>query len=249
MSKPTLVSVNRAIGYPPSGQWAHDLRNVLATLSLHVETLSRFAGARGERTAEAALIMMRRMTALCNEAVMQSVRPDQAARRRGFDVVRTIEEVIAVLRPVAPEGFAIGFSGEDPCIALADPQDTFRILFNLVHNALGVARRGGRISHVHIAIAREGSTVSLRVADDGPGLPKSVQARLYGPQPRAAAKSGGSGLGLAICRELVERNGGALRLTASDRGAAFVVELAGVATVGLEPGATMPSIGKRIARV
>jgi signal transduction histidine kinase len=53
--------------------------------------------------------------------------------------------------------------------------------------------------------------VLIDVADNGPGIPESIRARLF--QPFAgSARQGGSGLGLAIARDLARAHGGDIEL-------------------------------------
>jgi hypothetical protein len=52
-------------------------------------------------------------------------------------------------------------------------------------------------------------------------------------------------MGLAIARELAERNGGMLQHIETDRGAAFVLQLAAGTGMTSEPGA-LRSLGKRV---
>ena len=115
------------------------------------------------------------------------------------------------------------------------------ILANLAQNAVACARGGGAISHVTVTAAHAGPLVSVRISDDDPGLPKPVRAKLFRPQTACAANCGG--LGIAIARELAERNGASLKLADARKGTAFVLELAGVRAITLEPGAAMPSLG------
>ena len=79
---------------------------------------------------------------MCNETMAQTTQNDAAKRRCGFDVIKTIVQIANLLRPTAPEGFEIRVAGSGAFIVLADSRDVFRILFNLVHNAIAVARHG-----------------------------------------------------------------------------------------------------------
>jgi len=54
MSQLTVVSSAPAMGYLPPVQAAHDLRNLLATVALHLETLQRLSGPSDARTSDAA---------------------------------------------------------------------------------------------------------------------------------------------------------------------------------------------------
>ncbi len=97
-----------------------------------------------------------------------------------------------------------------------------QILGNLLGNVEKYAASGGR---VHIASeGREGIT-RIRVADEGPGIPKSAIKRVFEPFYRVsgAITDGvtGTGIGLAIARELARRHGGDLLLVESERGATF----------------------------
>jgi signal transduction histidine kinase len=243
MSQLILASSNPAPSAKLSTQWAHDLRNALATIGLHLETLERLSGSRGRDIAHAAHTLMSRAATMCNEAIAQAAQAEPQSRRRGFDIGKTIAQVADLLRPSAPEGFEIRVASIGPFIVLADPQEIFRILFNLTHNAIAIARQGRtQITHVTLLVERVGTTVTVRVGDDGPGLPQAVRANLFRPQSSATS---GSGIGLAIARELAERNGGGLQHVASARGATFLLQLAAATGSTADLGA-LRSLGKRV---
>jgi len=247
MSSLILTSVNSPSAGGPSARWAHDIRNALATVGLHLETLERLSGSRGREIAQAAHTLMSRAAAMCNEAMAQGSQADAPSRRRGLDIVKTIVQIANLLRPTAPDGFEIRIAGSGSFIVLADPQEVFRILFNLVHNAIAIARRQAdrRMTHVTLLVERAGTTVTVRIADDGPGLPQAVRASLFRTQH---SSTGGSGLGLSIARELAERNGGVLQLAESARGTTFVLELSGLAAMPSEERGALRSLGKRAVR-
>lgn len=229
----------------PSARWAHDIRNALATVGLHLETLERLSGTRGREIAHAAHALMSRAATMCNEAMAQGSQTETLSRRKPFDVARTAAQVANLLRPTAPDGFEVQVAGTGSFMALADPQETFRILFNLVHNAVAIARQqkpGGRMSNVTLMIERRGGSVKVRIADDGPGLPATVRAKLFRPQ---RSTTGGSGVGLSIARELAEQNGGVLQFAESARGTTFVLELPASKTMVTEASGAFRSLGKR----
>ena len=93
--------------------------------------------------------------------------------------------------------------------ALAE-EDARTIVENLIANALAATPEGGsmRVS------AGDGvpGFVTVRVEDDGPGIPEALLERVFEPHFRLADRGavGGSGLGLAIARELAVRAGGSL---------------------------------------
>jgi len=242
MSQLALAALTTSTG--PSARWAHDVRNALATVGLHLETLERMSGPRGRDIAHAAHTLMSRAAAMCSEAMSQGGALEASSRRRPFDIARTISQIANLLRPIAPAGFEIRVAENGAFAVLADQQEVFRVLFNLVHNALSVARAHAGtaqpMSHVTLLIERHDTTVTVRIADDGPGLPQAVRHNLFRPQQ---ASSGG-GLGLAIARELAERNGGMLQHVESARGATFLLQLPAATGLMAEAGA-LRSLGKR----
>jgi signal transduction histidine kinase len=224
MSQLALVTPSTPAGLAP---WAHDIRNTLATVGLHLETLERLSGGRGRDVARAAHTLMSRAAAMCTEAMKQSARPDLESRLGGFDVMKTIVQIANLLRPTAPASFRIRVAGSGSFGVLADQQDVFRIIFNLLHNAISIARKTtdeeSKMSSVTLLVEKVGgATVVVRIADDGPGLPPEVRNRLF---RRRDAHIIGNGMGLAIARELAERNGGVLKLVDSARGTTFLLEL------------------------
>jgi signal transduction histidine kinase len=77
------------------------------------------------------------------------------------------------------------------------------ILSNLVVNALEATPRGG---HVTVSAGQENGKCSVRVEDDGPGIPAALREKIL--QPFFTTKSQGTGLGLAIVARRVAEFGG-----------------------------------------
>jgi signal transduction histidine kinase len=110
-----------------------------------------------------------------------------------------------------------------------------QVLENLLNNALRYVPSGGSVAvSVAPASGDRGGRHSLRVEDDGPGIPQGemghVFERFYRVEAAGRTDSGGdgkgSGLGLAIVKEIVERHGGTVRAETSDpHGLRIIVEL------------------------
>jgi signal transduction histidine kinase len=98
-------------------------------------------------------------------------------------------------------------------------------LESLVKNAIdALAGRGGTVAVS--AEAAAGGQVRIRVADDGPGVPRALRARIF--DAGFSTKERGWGIGLPLTRRIVEENhGGRLVLQPSPKGAVFDVILPG----------------------
>jgi len=67
-------------------------------------------------------------------------------------------------------------------------------------------------------------TVVIRVADNGPGIPREIRSRVF--EPGFSTKKSGWGIGLSLAKRIVEENhGGKLTLASSEQGAAFEIIL------------------------
>jgi len=95
-----------------------------------------------------------------------------------------------------------------------------QVLTNLLENAVKNTPAG---TGVELRAWSDGSSVTVEIADHGPGLAPGDEARVFDKFYRSAAGSSrGAGLGLTICRAIVEAHGG--RIWAQNRpdgGAAF----------------------------
>jgi len=85
-----------------------------------------------------------------------------------------------------------------------------RVLVNLLENAIKYSPKGGRIA---VSAADRGSEWEISVQDEGPGIPKQDQRRIFerfyrGEKDRNGLKVSGTGLGLAICKHIVLKHGG-----------------------------------------
>jgi signal transduction histidine kinase len=95
--------------------------------------------------------------------------------------------------------------------ARADADQLYRVLSNLVRNA--VQAIDGTSTTGKVTISGEGNPgrTVIRVSDTGPGLPDKARENLFQPF-RGGVRQGGFGLGLVISSELVRLHGGSLSL-------------------------------------
>lgn len=112
---------------------------------------------------------------------------------------------------------------EEPLLVRGDAVLLEWALEAVVKNAIDVlAGRGGTVSVSVASVA--GDAVRIRVADDGPGIPREHRTKIF--EAGFTTKERGWGVGLSLAKRIVERNHrGRLVLAPSDRGACFDIIL------------------------
>ncbi len=141
-----------------------------------------------------------------------------------------VQDVLDVLTGIGAEG-GIGFDIRvpDDLTVDADPDQLFRVIHNLVRNAVQALMNEPEdeavIKQVTVSAYRTGSVVSISVDDTGPGMPQKARENLF-KAFRGSTRSGGTGLGLAIARELVLAHGGTIALVEKAQpGTLFRIEI------------------------
>lgn len=117
---------------------------------------------------------------------------------------------------------------------LVVPQELGRVLQNLIHNAIYAVcqkRRestGAYVPTITVRTLREGGDVIIQVEDNGPGIPKDIQARIFEPFfTTKPPDAGNTGLGLSLSYDIVVKlHGGSLTVESEmNRYTRFTVRL------------------------
>ncbi|PLX95778.1 MAG: hypothetical protein C0621_03150 [Desulfuromonas sp.] len=98
---------------------------------------------------------------------------------------------------------------------LADEAQICRVLNNLLGNAIKFTPQGGKIRLRARLDAEKPEMITVRLCDNGPGIPDELRHRLFGHYQQLTTSPlfrKGTGLGLAICREIVHLHGGEIWL-------------------------------------
>ena len=148
-------------------------------------------------------------------------------------------EIVAVeleaARVHAPDSIELRLTAPQVLPAVsADPGQLRQVLSNLIDNAIKYSPSGGAVT---VALEPRDRFVRFSVSDDGLGIPRDEQSRIfekfYRLDPDMTQGIGGTGLGLYICRELVRRVDGRIWVESDgNSGSTFVVEIPCESPVG-----------------
>ncbi|MCU0229910.1 MAG: ATP-binding protein, partial [Acidobacteria bacterium] len=122
---------------------------------------------------------------------------------------------------------------ESGAVAIADPAQLEQVIVNLLLNALEAMPEGGTLT-VGTGVDSDGM-VRIEVADTGKGVAPENRERIF--EPFFTTKGKGTGLGLAISRQLIEQQGGTLRVGESSGGGAVFTVRVPARTAGAESAA------------
>jgi signal transduction histidine kinase len=145
--------------------------------------------------------------------------------REPVDCSALAQRVATEMEPVAQaKGVAIETETQtQPLYVVGDESELRRALTNLAANAVAATPSGGRVT---IEGAGRNGHVTLRVSDDGYGVPEERRVALF-ERFIARGPGGGTGLGLYIVRRIAEKHGGSVEYAPRDpRGSTFTVTLA-----------------------
>jgi signal transduction histidine kinase len=203
---------------------AHQLGTPLSSLAGWIELLEERAEDPSTRTA--AMHMQADLERL-DRVAHRFERIGREPKSESVDVAKLVDRVATYFRARVPtlantitidvthDGAAAPVSGDPVLLEWA--------IEVLARNAVdALAGRGGRIRFSTAPLSDGG--VRIRVADDGPGIPSGLRARIF--EPGFSTKQSGWGIGLSLARRIVEENHrGKLVLATADSGATFDVIL------------------------
>lgn len=232
-----------------SSYLAHEIRTPLSSTRMNLQRLQRWTrmGKLPEECAEPIEISLKEIDRLATSVsgVLTLARP-QDADPVLLNLHEVMEEAIELLRGEMVrrniELFVDLDAGADR--VLARPGQIKAVLTNLILNAIEAQPEGGQIEITSRLVRTTEAgrpTIELRVRDEGPGVPASIQGRIF--DPFFSTKDAGSGIGLAVASQSVRENAGELLLepaSVADSGANFLVRLPLAPLTGERPERAIP---------
>ena len=111
--------------------------------------------------------------------------------------------------------------------AWGDKRQVGRVFINLIKNAWEALGKGEQAKiHVSARPAEEQGYVEVRIRDNGPGIPKEIQDKIWVSFFTTKGSHGGTGLGLSACMEIITQSGGKIWLESEvGEGATFITLL------------------------
>jgi signal transduction histidine kinase len=212
------------------GRMAHEIRNPLSSLNIHVQLLEEdLAGlpspAREETVTRIEIIQgeLHRLENIVKH-FLRLARPTDLDPAP-LELAKLVGHVCALLEPEAQaQKTELVTRIQEPLpTLLADASQLTQALVNLVINALQAVGQHGRVEVSVSAPAALGDVI-IEVRDTGPGIPPDGLSAVF--EPYYTTKPEGSGLGLWIAQQVATAHGGSLRAANTPgAGAVFTLRL------------------------
>jgi signal transduction histidine kinase len=209
---------------------SHDLRSPLRAISGYAMALLEDCGPRLDETSRDHLERILRASKRMDQLTIDVLKYSRVARAdvqcEAVDVEQTVRSAVEHYSELNPA--AVDITLLTPMHAvLAHEPSLAQALANLLTNAAKFVKPGDR-PQITVRTEKRGDRVRVWVEDQGIGISKKDQSRLFGIFERAANTKAyaGTGMGLAIVRKAVEKMGGACGVESDGAfGSRFWIEL------------------------
>ena len=189
-----------------SGGVAHEIKNPLNAISLHLDLLRARAEASDRDLIPEIDVLSKEVRRLDRvvKTFLDFSRPVEV-RFSEVDLGALAVEVAHLMTPQARlAGIAVECNAPlEPALIRGDQDMLKQVVLNLVTNAMEAMKHGGNLK---ISVAGDHDNVTLEVADNGPGIPAAERDKVF--QLYFTTKDKGSGIGLAMTYRAVQLHNG-----------------------------------------
>ncbi len=199
-----------------TGGVAHEIKNPLNSIALHLEVLRARLEGQGREVEQEIDVISNEITRLDRvvKAFLDFTRP-MDLHLVEVDAASLAREIARLVGPeAAGRGIEIVLDCDNaaPVHLNADKDLLKQALLNVVMNAVEAMKDGGRLE---IGVRRTGAECAIRVTDQGGGIPEAVRDKIF--DLYFTTKGKGSGIGLAMTFRVVQLHNGTIDFT-SDAG-------------------------------
>ncbi len=195
-------------------QVAHEIKNPLTPMRLHLQQLLRLQKEDPEQAREwskkTIQTLIEQIDVLARIATEFSQFATLSQTRHTTFCLADLLREVTVLYTQNVKAAHLQVDALPTCMVWADRDQLARVLINLLRNAIQ-SIPDDREGIIKISSTVEAEQVTVSITDNGAGVPVAIRERIF--QARFTTKSTGSGWGLAMAKNIMEQAGGTIGYT------------------------------------
>jgi signal transduction histidine kinase len=224
-----LQAERLAVAGTMAAQLAHEIRNPLGSITLNLDLVSkeidRLAGSGAGAPEESRTLIaemrdeVRRVQGVLSNYLAFTRLPKP--NRGLLNLNELLEQKLPFMQAAFEKSQVEAVHRFDPLLPaiLADPEQIWQVLLNLVQNALDAMPEGGLLT---FATGRIGIDAILQVGDTGAGMTEDQAQNIF--RPFFSTKTRGTGIGLAIAQQIITEHQGHIECaTVRGKGTTFTI--------------------------
>ncbi len=208
-------------------QVAHEIKNPLTPMKLSIQQLLRVydpsdlqSTDKVKRVLNSIVEQIDGMTRIANEFSRFAKMPEPT--KKEVDLIVLIHNALSFFEAEEKIKFNI-VSNEKQLILNIDKEQWVQVFNNLIQNAIH-ALEGKEIGEITISVQKDNNSVFIEVSDNGCGISRDEQDKLF--VPYFTTKSSGSGIGLSMVKQIIENHEGEISFVSElNKGTRFRIKL------------------------
>ena len=209
-------------------QIAHEIKNPLTPMKLHIQYLQRAWKDNVdnfdeylERVTNSLIEQIDQLSVIATEFSNFAKMP--VAKRSRIDIISKLKSTCDLHRKTPGLRIIEDFDPSIPVWVYADPDQMVSVFNNLIKNAQQAIPKN-REGILKITAEAGNNKMTITFSDNGNGIPDDVKEKIF--QPNFTTKSSGMGLGLAIVKNIITNSKGKIWFTTEKgKGTTFFIEL------------------------
>ena len=146
-----------------------------------------------------------------------------------FDLHELLERTVSFLRSElkhSPVEIHLDFAADSSSVS-SNPKLLEQVFVNLIANAIhAIAEKGGESGRIAIRTIQNNSEIEISIEDNGTGIPKDAQGKVFDLFYTTKPPGKGTGLGLPICQNILRQLGGEITFVSeANAGTTFTVRI------------------------
>ncbi|PIB28611.1 sensor histidine kinase [Maribacter sp. 4G9] len=205
-------------------QVAHEIKNPLTPMRLSVQSFQLKFDPKDpnitEKVAEYSKTLIQQIDTMSSIAsAFSSFAEMPAQQNETLNVVKIVKLALDIFN----EDYIHFIAEEEEIIAKLDRTQLIRVVTNLVKNAIQAIPDEHDSPRILVSVAIDGDMVKISVADNGIGIEKDFEDKIF--EPKFTTKTSGMGLGLGMVKNIVETYKGSINFTSQPgKGTVFCVK-------------------------